>query len=170
MGSIGAKRSKKSKSKRTTLKQKYKVLRKVKEHHRKKRKEMKKKGLKPREPKDPGIPNSWPFKQELIQELQVQHERDLAREAARKEEQRMRQVRAWGWGLGGGSSAAEAGVREGQAGGGGEAAALWPATHGQPLNASAPAAPRTGGSRGRPAPRRDGGVAAHRGRGQARGV
>lgn len=41
---VGAKRSKKSKSKRQTLKQKYKILRKVKEHHRKKRKEERKAG------------------------------------------------------------------------------------------------------------------------------
>ena len=33
------KKSTKSKSKRTTLKQKYKVIRKVREHHKKKRKE-----------------------------------------------------------------------------------------------------------------------------------
>lgn len=47
-------RSKKSKSKRLTLKQKYKVIRKVKEHHRKKRKEENKKkrlGIKPKEAK-----------------------------------------------------------------------------------------------------------------------
>lgn len=46
--------SKKSKSKRLTLKQKYKVIRKVKEHHKKKRKEENKKkrlGIKPKEAK-----------------------------------------------------------------------------------------------------------------------
>ena len=48
---VGAKRSKKSKSKRQTLKQKYKILRKVKEHHRKKRKEERKNGGKRKEPK-----------------------------------------------------------------------------------------------------------------------
>ena len=44
------KKSTKSKSKRTTLKQKYKLIKKVKEHHRKKRKEENKKkrlGIKP---------------------------------------------------------------------------------------------------------------------------
>ena len=59
---------KKGKSKRLSLKQKYKVERKVKEHNRKKRKEEKhdKKGLPGGKTKqwrkDPGIPNSWPFK------------------------------------------------------------------------------------------------------------
>ena len=61
------KKSKKSKSKRQTLKNKYKVLKKVKEHHRKKRKEAKKNGTHNKGPKDPGIPNNWPFKEELIQ-------------------------------------------------------------------------------------------------------
>lgn len=83
------KKSKKSKSKRVTLKQKYKVLRKVKEHHRKKRKEAKKLGLKPREPKDPGIPNAWPFKQELIQQLAAQKARDVQREHAKRDASRM---------------------------------------------------------------------------------
>lgn len=85
MGGIGAKRSKKSKSKRMTLKQKYKVIRKVKEHHRKKRKEenkAKRLGIKKKEPKDPGIPAAWPFKEELIAQLRAQKERADAKQAA----------------------------------------------------------------------------------------
>ncbi|KAK2076812.1 hypothetical protein QBZ16_005038 [Prototheca wickerhamii] len=80
------KKSKKSKSRRTTLRQKYKILRKVREHHRKKRKDAKKSGLKRREPKDPGIPNAWPFKQELIQQLAAQKERAAERMRKIKEE------------------------------------------------------------------------------------
>jgi nuclear GTP-binding protein len=82
------KKSTKSKSKRQTLKQKYKVLRKVKEHHRKKRKEakkLKKQGIKPKEPKDPGIPNNWPFKDELIAQMKAQREREAAKQLAMKE-------------------------------------------------------------------------------------
>ncbi|KAL4451438.1 hypothetical protein ABPG77_009510 [Micractinium sp. CCAP 211/92] len=85
MGGIGAKRSKKSKSKRMTLKQKYKVIRKVKEHHRKKRKEenkAKRLGIKKSEPKDPGIPAAWPFKEELIAQLKAQKERADAKQRA----------------------------------------------------------------------------------------
>ena len=66
------KKSTKSKSKRTTLKQKYKLIKKVKEHHRKKRKEENKKkrlGIKPKAPKDPGIPAQWPYKDELMKEI-----------------------------------------------------------------------------------------------------
>ena len=86
------KKSTKSKSKRTTLRQKYKVLRKVKEHHRKKRKEMNKKGIKPKEPKDPGIPNAWPFKEELVEQLRAQRDREVLREKMKREERRRLQV------------------------------------------------------------------------------
>jgi len=82
------KKSKKSKSKRQTLKQKYKQLRKVKEHHRKKRKEARKSGTANKEPKDPGIPNNWPFKQELVQQLKAQKERAITREKALRENKR----------------------------------------------------------------------------------
>lgn len=86
------KKSTKSKSKRQTLKQKYKILRKVKEHHRKKRKEAKKNGTTRKAPKDPGIPNAWPFKEELIQQLKAQKERASARERALQ--QSLREQRA----------------------------------------------------------------------------
>ncbi|ONM06819.1 Guanine nucleotide-binding protein-like NSN1 [Zea mays] len=68
------KRSKKSKSKRVTLRQKHKVLRKVKEHHRKKRKEAKKEGKagqRKKVEKDPGIPNEWPFKEQELKALEA---------------------------------------------------------------------------------------------------
>lgn len=84
------KKSKKSKSKRVTLRQKYKVLRKVREHHRKKRKEAKKNGSLRKAPKDPGIPNAWPFKDELINQLKAQKERAIARERALRDAARAR--------------------------------------------------------------------------------
>ncbi|KAJ0244367.1 Guanine nucleotide-binding protein-like NSN1 [Hirschfeldia incana] len=73
------KRSKKSKSKRVPLKQKHKVIRKVKEHHKKKAKEAKKLGLnrKPRAEKDPGIPNDWPFKEQELKALEARRARAL---------------------------------------------------------------------------------------------
>lgn len=80
-----------SKSKRISLKKKYKVLRKVKEHHKKKAKEAKKLGLNKRKKveKDPGIPNDWPFKEQELKALEARRERALEeleqKKAARKE-------------------------------------------------------------------------------------
>lgn len=61
------------KSKRKTLRQKYKIERKVREHRRKVRKASKAKAAGPTKKnkrKDPGIPNLWPYKQEMMQELE----------------------------------------------------------------------------------------------------
>jgi nuclear GTP-binding protein len=92
------KRSKKSKSKRVTLKQKHKVLKKVKEHHKKKAKDAKKLGLhrKPRVEKDPGIPNDWPFKEQELKALEVRRARALEeieqKKEARKERAKKRKL------------------------------------------------------------------------------
>ncbi|VFQ68308.1 unnamed protein product [Cuscuta campestris] len=92
------KKSKKSKSKRTTLKNKYKVIRKVKEHHRKKAKEAKKAGLhrKSKVEKDPGIPNDWPFKEQELKALEDRRNRALEeleqKKAARKERAKKRKL------------------------------------------------------------------------------
>jgi nuclear GTP-binding protein len=75
------KKSKKS-SKRVTLKAKHKVLRKVKEHHRKKLKVARKAGANhksSRAEKDPGIPNEWPFKEQELKDIEAR------RAQARKE-------------------------------------------------------------------------------------
>lgn len=80
-----------SKSKRVSLKQKYKVIRKVKEHHKKKAKDAKKKGInrKPKTEKDPGIPNDWPFKEQELKALEARRARAIEdleqKKAARKE-------------------------------------------------------------------------------------
>jgi len=62
-----------SKSKRVSLKKKYKVIRKVKEHNRKKAKEAKKHKLsgKNKVEKDPSIPNNWPFKEQELKALEA---------------------------------------------------------------------------------------------------
>jgi len=71
---------KKRKSKRTSLKDKYKAERRVVQHHRKARKQSKKDAklgiIHHKKKKDPGIPNSWPFKKELLNE--IARARDLA--------------------------------------------------------------------------------------------
>jgi nuclear GTP-binding protein len=86
------KKSKKSKSKRMSLKQKYKVIRKVKEHHKKKAKLDKKLGRKPKAPKDPGIPSQWPFRDDLLKELEWEKQRALAEQKRKKEERRLAKV------------------------------------------------------------------------------
>ncbi|KAG5252157.1 guanine nucleotide-binding protein [Salix suchowensis] len=92
------KKSKKSKSKRITLKQKHKVIRKVKEHHKKKAKEAKKSGLnkKSKVEKDPGIPNEWPFKEQELKSLEARRARAIEeleqKKAARKERAQKRKL------------------------------------------------------------------------------
>ena len=86
------------KSKRTSLHDKHKIEKKVREHHRNLRKDMKKNPKKYAR-KDPGIPNSWPFKQQLLkqQEEQLQDAKEAmraAREAKILERQKARQAEA----------------------------------------------------------------------------
>ena len=73
------KKSTKSKSKRVSLHQKYKIIKKVKEHKKKQAKALKKKGGKVKPPKDPGIPAAWPFKEQLMQEIEFAHQKDVRR-------------------------------------------------------------------------------------------
>ncbi|KAL1565180.1 Guanine nucleotide-binding protein-like nsn1 [Salvia divinorum] len=92
------KKSKKSKSKRVPLRKKYKIIRKVKEHAKKKTKEAKKLGInkKSKVEKDPGIPNDWPFKEQELKALEVRRQRAIddleAKKAARKERARKRKL------------------------------------------------------------------------------
>ncbi|XP_078429318.1 GTP-binding family protein isoform X2 [Wolffia australiana] len=92
------KKSKKSKSKRVPLRQKYKIIKKVKQHHKKKAKEAKKLGLnrKQKVEKDPGIPNDWPFKEQELKALEARRARALEeleqKKAARKERAQKRKL------------------------------------------------------------------------------
>ncbi|KAI4356226.1 hypothetical protein L6164_000265 [Bauhinia variegata] len=91
------KKSKKSKSKRVSLKKKYKIIRKVKEHHRKKAKEAKKLSFrKQKVEKDPGIPNDWPFKEQELKALEARRARAIEeleqKKAERKERARKRKL------------------------------------------------------------------------------
>ncbi|KAJ1631502.1 GNL3L/Grn1 putative GTPase-domain-containing protein [Pavlovales sp. CCMP2436] len=65
----------KKKSKRILIKDQNKIARKVRQHHKKQRREAKKNPNKFK-PKDPGIPNSWPFKQELLAEMEQGREEE----------------------------------------------------------------------------------------------
>lgn len=87
------KRSKKSNSKRISLRQKHKVLRKVKEHHRKKRKDAKKEGRsgqRKKVEKDPGIPNEWPFKEQELKALEARRAQALQELELKKEARKER--------------------------------------------------------------------------------
>ena len=79
-------------SKRTSLKDKYKIKRRVAEHHRKARraaKKMGKWGTKKKLSKDPGIPNLWPFKEQLLKQIERKREQmEEAKEDAKKRRQK----------------------------------------------------------------------------------
>ena len=87
----------KKKSKRITLKDRYKIERKVKEHNRKQRRQAKKddkSGATARRAlrKDPGIPKLWPEKEALLRQIEAKKERDEERKQARKEEIKKRRA------------------------------------------------------------------------------
>ncbi|KAL2090721.1 hypothetical protein ACEWY4_012984 [Coilia grayii] len=63
-------------SKRVTCAKRFKIQKKVREHKRKLRKEAKKKGISKRVKKDIGVPNSAPFKEEVLREAE-QRKREL---------------------------------------------------------------------------------------------
>lgn len=70
------------------------MLKKIKEHHKKKAKELKRKGSgRAAKPKDLGIPSSWPFKEQLMQEMAFAKERAEAALLARREAAKQRRVR-----------------------------------------------------------------------------
>ncbi|WFD04570.1 hypothetical protein MOBT1_003281 [Malassezia obtusa] len=72
-------RVKKRASKRQTTKQRVKVTKKVREHHRKQRREAKRNPQwKSRRREDPGIPNNFPYKEQLLDE--IEQNRRLAEE------------------------------------------------------------------------------------------
>ncbi|XP_006876092.1 PREDICTED: guanine nucleotide-binding protein-like 3 [Chrysochloris asiatica] len=61
-------------SKRMTCHKRFKIQKKVREHHRKLRKEARKRGHK-KSRKDPGVPNSAPFKEALLREAELRKQR-----------------------------------------------------------------------------------------------
>jgi len=85
---------KKYQSKRQTLKMKYKIQKNVKEHDRKLKKKAKKdiKNGWVKKKKNPGIPNSWPFKEKLIRQMERAKVREDAKEVADKEARRQARI------------------------------------------------------------------------------
>ncbi|GKY94099.1 hypothetical protein MPSEU_000376300 [Mayamaea pseudoterrestris] len=82
---------KKGKSNRTTLKDKYKIQRRVTETQRKRKKQGKKDKIdgvvrnSHVSKKDPGIPNSWPFKQELLNDIKKAKEKQQQSQQEQKD-------------------------------------------------------------------------------------
>eukprot|EP00177_Eucheuma_denticulatum_P003005 GFKZ01005406.1.p1 GENE.GFKZ01005406.1~~GFKZ01005406.1.p1 ORF type:complete len:528 (+),score=70.39 GFKZ01005406.1:87-1670(+) len=77
------------KSKRTTLKHKYKVERKVRQHRREVRRANRNKpAIRKLSRKDPGIPNLWPFKQQMMEALEQKRESELEARKARRDAHR----------------------------------------------------------------------------------
>ncbi|KAI3370263.1 hypothetical protein L3Q82_025042, partial [Scortum barcoo] len=77
-------------SKRLSCSKRYKIQKKVREHNRKLRKELKKKGVSKRVKKDPGVPSSAPFKEEVLREaeqrrLQIEEEKEKRRQVKKEE-------------------------------------------------------------------------------------
>ncbi|XP_037535584.1 guanine nucleotide-binding protein-like 3 [Nematolebias whitei] len=77
-------------SKRVSCAKRYKIQKKVREHNKKLKKEAKKKGVQKRVKKDPGVPNSAPFKEEVLREaeqrrLQLEEENERKRQAKKEE-------------------------------------------------------------------------------------
>lgn len=84
----------KKKSKRLLVKDKHKIAKKVRQHHQKQRRQAKKDPNSVKH-KDPGIPNSWPFKQELLAEIESGREEERAmhqRARAHKEALKQRAI------------------------------------------------------------------------------
>lgn len=73
-------------SKRVKLSTKYNLQKKIREHRRRMRKEAKRMGLQKRVRKDPGIPNSWPYKAEMLAELERKKEKRDEDMAKRRQE------------------------------------------------------------------------------------
>ncbi len=92
---------KKGKSKRQTFKQKYKIERHVKEHKRKTKKETRRRaklGLPPlgigQRKKATAIPNAWPFKEQLLEELATAKRKQEEEKVQKKEEAALRRKQA----------------------------------------------------------------------------
>uniref|UniRef100_A0A4W4EEL5 Guanine nucleotide-binding protein-like 3 n=1 Tax=Electrophorus electricus TaxID=8005 RepID=A0A4W4EEL5_ELEEL len=78
-------------SKRLSCAKRFKILKKVREHHRKVRKEAKKSGIRRKAKKDIGVPNSAPFKEEVLREAeQKKQELEELREKNRLAKQKER--------------------------------------------------------------------------------
>ncbi|XP_052084513.1 guanine nucleotide-binding protein-like 3 homolog [Mytilus californianus] len=81
-------------SKRQSAKHRYKILKKISQHHKKEKKE-KRKNPTNKKKKDPGIPNSLPFKEEILREAEerkrrAEEEREKLKEKRKKDREKLK--------------------------------------------------------------------------------
>jgi nuclear GTP-binding protein len=87
-----------AKSKRQKTSLKYNIQKRVREHKRRLKKEAKKSGILKRKRRDPGIPNSWPFKAEMLDQIEekkakMEEEREKAKAQAKSVAKKERKAR-----------------------------------------------------------------------------
>lgn len=80
--------AKKRKSKRQTLQQKYKIKKRTKEHHRRLNRGKVTGAVKTKKKEKNHIPNDYPFKEELLQEIQAAKDKMEETKARQKEKRR----------------------------------------------------------------------------------
>lgn len=88
---------KKSKSKRQSLSEKFKIERRCREHNRKIRKQGRKNGVingVSKLKKDPGLPNLWPFKEAFVRQMEAKKKHEL--EQKEKEKERRKLIKSQG--------------------------------------------------------------------------
>ncbi|KAM9977906.1 hypothetical protein ACTFIR_011783 [Dictyostelium discoideum] len=79
-------------SKRQSLHHKHKVLKKVAEHHRKVKRFAKQHPELNKSRKDPGIPNLWPFKEDMLNKIEQQKQKASEEKKNKKEKRRLEQM------------------------------------------------------------------------------
>eukprot|EP01134_Creolimax_fragrantissima_P003330 CFRG3330T1 len=79
---------KKTGTKRVTMKLKFKIERKCRDHKKKMRRAERENGTK-KAKKDPGIPNLWPFKEDLLRKMELAKERQEEMKVKNKERQKV---------------------------------------------------------------------------------
>ncbi|KAJ2959330.1 hypothetical protein NQZ79_g5249 [Umbelopsis isabellina] len=72
----------------------YKNEKRAKEHRRKLKKEAKKNPKHGRSKKDPGIPNNWPFKEQLLNEIEERKQKMEQEKEEQKQQKREKKLRA----------------------------------------------------------------------------
>lgn len=86
--------AKKRKSKRQTLQQKYKIIKRTKEHHRKLKKGVIVSNGTKKKIRD-SIPNAWPYKEDLLKEIQAAKEKMEDNKLRQKEKRKEEVVRTF---------------------------------------------------------------------------